>query len=86
MRNVLYAIGNSGEPLLAAQAERLLDDPSPLVRGAAVWALGRLMDAGAFEGLRVGHIGEPDTDVLAEWSDGYPVPPRPAARTFLAHG
>ncbi len=39
LRNVLVAIGNSGEAALAAEAERLLDDPSPLVRGAAVWAL-----------------------------------------------
>ena len=42
IRNVLIAIGNSGEPTLAPEAERLLTDPSPLVRGAAVWALGRL--------------------------------------------
>jgi epoxyqueuosine reductase len=42
VRNVAIAIGNSGDPALAPEAERLLDDPSPLVRGAAVWALGRL--------------------------------------------
>ena len=42
VRNVLIAIGNSGIPALASDAERLLDDPSPLVRGAAIWALGRL--------------------------------------------
>ncbi len=42
VRNVLIAIGNSGEVGLAGEAERLLDDASPLVRGAAVWALGRL--------------------------------------------
>jgi epoxyqueuosine reductase len=42
VRNVLIAIGNSGEPGLAAEAERLLADASALVRGAAVWALGRL--------------------------------------------
>ncbi len=39
IRNVLIAIGNSGDASLAADAERLLDDASPLVRGAAVWAL-----------------------------------------------
>ncbi|KAH2821313.1 hypothetical protein KXV85_002845, partial [Aspergillus fumigatus] len=39
VRNVLIAIGNSGDAALAAEAERLLDDASPLVRGAAVWAL-----------------------------------------------
>ena len=43
MRNVLIAIGNSGDASLAREAERLLDDASPLVRGAAVWALGRLL-------------------------------------------
>jgi epoxyqueuosine reductase len=42
VRNVLYAIGNSGEPGLAAEAERLTDDPSPVVRDAAEWAVGRL--------------------------------------------
>ena len=42
VRNVLIAIGNSGDVALAADAERLLDDASALVRGAAVWALGRL--------------------------------------------
>ena len=42
VRNVLIAIGNSGDASSAAEAERLLDDASPLVRGAAIWALGRL--------------------------------------------
>ena len=41
VRNVLIAIGNSGDASLAREAERLLDDASPLVRGAAVWALSR---------------------------------------------
>ena len=43
VRNVLIAIGNSDDAALAGEAERLLDDASPLVRGAAVWALGRLL-------------------------------------------
>ena len=69
VRNVLYAIGNSGEPALAAEAERLLDDPSPLVRGAAVWALAQLMDSDAFEALRGPRVAdEADADVREEWS------------------
>jgi epoxyqueuosine reductase len=69
VRNVLYAIGNSGEPALAAEATRLLDDPSPLVRGAAVWALSRLLDAAAFEALRTARLGaEADPDVREEWT------------------
>src|SRR5262249_36027358 len=45
IRNVLIAIGNSGDTALAAEAERLLGDASALVRGAAVWALSRLAPA-----------------------------------------
>jgi epoxyqueuosine reductase len=67
LRNVLYAIGNSGEPRLAVEAERLLEDPSPLVRGAAVWALSRLLSAEAFETLRA-DTDEDDPTVQTEWN------------------
>jgi epoxyqueuosine reductase len=68
VRNVLYAIGNSGDPALAAEARRLLDDPAPVVRGAAVWALSRLLSAEAFAALREARLaGEADQDVRAEW-------------------
>ena len=43
LRNVLVAIGNSGDPALAAAAAERLDDKEPLVRGAAVWALAQLL-------------------------------------------
>ncbi len=69
VRNVLYAIGNSGDAALAAEAERLLDDPSPLVRGAAVWALGRLESGEAFEALRAARAAaEVDPQVRDEWA------------------
>ena len=42
VRNVLYAIGNSGDPALIPTAERLLDDPDAVVRDAAAWAVARL--------------------------------------------
>jgi epoxyqueuosine reductase len=47
LRNVLVAIGNVPRPSreLVAAARRALDDPSPLVRGAAVWAFGRIAGA-----------------------------------------
>jgi epoxyqueuosine reductase len=51
VRNVLVAIGNSGDATLAAEAVRLLADPSPLVRGAAVWALSRLLPPERFAAL-----------------------------------
>jgi epoxyqueuosine reductase len=68
IRNVLYALGNSGDPALAAEAGRLLDDPSPLVRGAAVWALSRLADSQAFEHARAARAAqEADPTVREEW-------------------
>jgi epoxyqueuosine reductase len=68
VRNVLYAIGNSGDPALAAEAETLLDDPSPLVRGAAVWALSQLLSPLEFEALRDDRAGaDPDPGVREEW-------------------
>jgi epoxyqueuosine reductase len=69
IRNVLYAIGNSGDAALIPSARRLLDDPEPVVRGAAVWALSRLMDGDAFGALRgVRATTEADADVRAEWA------------------
>ena len=42
VRNVLYAIGNSGMPKLAVSAQPLLLDPDPTVAEAAAWAVARL--------------------------------------------
>jgi epoxyqueuosine reductase len=67
IRNVLIAIGNSGDTALAPHAERLLSDTSPLVRGAAVWALGQL-DAARLATLAPTHAGEPDAAVAEEWA------------------
>ena len=67
IRNVLVAAGNSGETALIPQVQDLLGDPSPLVRGMAVWALSRLLDHRAFETLMASHRGsEADPDVIAE--------------------
>ena len=42
VRNVCYAIGNSGDPALRAPAQGLCYDPDPAVSDAARWAVGRL--------------------------------------------
>ena len=71
LRNVLIAIGNAGDTALAEEAERLLDDESALVRGAAVWALSQLISPDAFAALAKRTASrEPDTAVRAEWIDG----------------
>lgn len=67
LRNVLIGIGNSGRPALLSEVEARLVDPSPLVRGAAIWALRRLDPARA-QALRPDREGrESDKDVLDEW-------------------
>ncbi|MDX2276100.1 MAG: tRNA epoxyqueuosine(34) reductase QueG [Hyphomonadaceae bacterium] len=69
VRNVTCAIGNSGDVALAPVALRQLEDSSPLVRGMAVWALGRLLDADAFASLKSARAAsEEDPDVREEWS------------------
>jgi epoxyqueuosine reductase len=68
LRNVLVAIGNSGMPSLADAAEANLSDPSPLVRGMAVWALGRLVAPARLRDLfNARGLGETDGAVRDEW-------------------
>jgi epoxyqueuosine reductase len=67
IRNVLNAIGNSGDSALATEAERLLSDASPLVRGAAVWALSRLVAKEKFAAL-ASSSNEEDASVKEEWA------------------
>jgi epoxyqueuosine reductase len=67
VRNVVIAIGNSEQPELALVAERHLVDTSPLVRGAAVWAL-RVLDPERATSIRNRDLpAESDADVVAEW-------------------
>jgi epoxyqueuosine reductase len=69
VRNVLIAIGNSGDAALAAEALRLLTDPSTLVRGAAVWALSRLLPPERFAELAAARRAqETEPLVVQEWT------------------
>jgi len=66
---VLIALGNSDRPELAVLAERHLDDPAPLIRGAAIWALRRLADPAKAGALARSHLAdEHDPIVAAEWT------------------
>jgi epoxyqueuosine reductase len=73
VRNVLIAIGNSRNPALATCAERLLNDTSAIVRGAAVWALGRLLEKRDLAALGAKYASaETDASVRDEWvAEGY---------------
>lgn len=67
VRNVLIAIGNSGNPALAPLARDLTADTDPLVRGAAVWALSRLVGEAAF---LAAWREDPEREVAREWAEG----------------
>ena len=68
LRNVLVALGNSGRGDLAPAAAARLDDADPVVRGAAVWALSRLLAPSAFAQIRQARFArETDPDVGLEW-------------------
>lgn len=68
LRNVLIAAGNSAELALAIPIAGVLDDPSPLVRAMAIWALKQLCDAAGFAALHADFAAsESDPSVRAEW-------------------
>lgn len=68
LRNVLIAIGNSGDLALVPLAEARLDHADAVVRGAAIWALRRLVPERA-EQLKITHLAaEPDACVRSEWN------------------
>ena len=67
VRNVMIAIGNSGERRFVATCRARLDDASPLVRGAAIWALARLAPEVAREEAALRAAVEMDPQVTEEW-------------------
>jgi len=68
LRNVLIAIGNSGDASLAKYATARLGDDDPLVRGAAVWAARRLVAPDELERLSLDFLPrESDITVRSEW-------------------
>ncbi len=69
MRNLLIAAGNGGDPALLPTVLPHLRGGDPVVRGAAVWAAGRLLPAADLAALAAAHLpGETDADVRDEWA------------------
>jgi len=66
VRNCLIAAGNSVDHKLIPLCNALLGDTSPLVRGAAVWALSRLLGGEGFAAL-AGGASDLDETVRSEW-------------------
>ncbi|MDR6291330.1 MULTISPECIES: tRNA epoxyqueuosine(34) reductase QueG [Inquilinus] len=70
LRNVLVAVGNSGDAALAPLVEPLLDDAAATVRGAAVWALSRLLGPAGLRRLASARSADPEAEVREEWRVG----------------
>jgi epoxyqueuosine reductase len=69
LRNVLIAVGNSGDTALLPLARARLGDADPLIRGAAVWAVRRLVPAQEARRLALDFLSrEADTTVRSEWT------------------
>jgi epoxyqueuosine reductase len=68
VRNVMIALGNSGNTVGLGAVRNGLTDVSPLVRAMAVWALSRLGTGDGFAQARATYYEtEPDDDVRREW-------------------
>jgi epoxyqueuosine reductase len=72
LRNVLIAIGNSGDAGLIDAARDCLNDAVPLVRASAVWAFARLVGVGGLVGAERHLADEPDPMVREEWERWVP--------------
>ncbi len=82
VRNVAIAIGNSEDPALRPDVERLLGDSSALVRAMAVWALARLASRARLEALARRHLPlEGDAEVRQEWRDALATEREKASRS-----
>jgi epoxyqueuosine reductase len=68
VRNVLIAAGNSKNPKYKEACVKLLNDKNETVRGAAIWALAKLVKKSDLRQLYSQNTNEKDASVLDEWN------------------
>lgn len=66
LRNAAYVLGNQRCERARSALQAGLNDPDPVVRGACIWALGKIGGSGVSEGLRQQLAFEPDPGVRQE--------------------
>jgi len=70
IRNVLIALGNSKNEEAIPVVLSLLIDPSPIVRGSAIWALSRIVNIKTFLTHKTMLLPKEDSsDVISEWNN-----------------
>lgn len=83
-RNAAVALGNLRDPRAMGPLQQALDDPDPIIRGHAAWALGQIGGQQAGAALQKRAAGEGDPVVLAEISAArqqLKIPSSPAAES-----
>lgn len=69
LRNVLIALGNSKSKSAAHYIKRNLGDKSPIVRGAAVWAINQILKGEEINMIKNNFLPfEQDINVINEWN------------------
>jgi epoxyqueuosine reductase len=68
LRNVAVALGNWGSPEATPVLARAIEDPQPLIREHAAWALGQIGDSSARNALKAALAREQEPAVVAEIS------------------
>jgi len=71
-RNAAIVLGNRGDAAAAPALIESLDDADPVVRGAVVWALGRLRTESVIVALRARRAIEDNPDVIVELDRALP--------------
>jgi epoxyqueuosine reductase len=66
LRNAAVVLGNTGNPAAVPALARALDDPEPLVRGHAAWALGAIGGGSARTALERRRGADPSAEVDGE--------------------
>jgi epoxyqueuosine reductase len=69
LRNVLIALGNSKSKSAAHYIKRNLSDKSPIVRGAAIWAINQILKGEEVNMIKNNYLPlEQDINVINEWN------------------
>ncbi|WP_130859675.1 tRNA epoxyqueuosine(34) reductase QueG [Gracilibacillus phocaeensis] len=70
-RNAILALAHYKETEAVPELIRLMkDDPRPVIRGTAAWALGKIGEVSGVEAVKTAMTIEEDTEVLAEMKKG----------------
>ena len=70
-RNAIIALANYKEESAVDELIRLMnDDPRPVIRGTAAWAIGKIGRSDSYQAIRTAMETETDPEVIEEMEKG----------------